>query len=482
MKLGKLKWVIAIILTLALTLSSFGMAIAKEPPPVDEAEVLITFTQRPGAEEIAFIESIGGSVKQVYQYQDVIAATVPVDELETLWTNPTVVSVEEDIEVMILGQTTPWGVDMIGANLVHPYYQGEGVKVAILDTGIDLNHQDLTVAGDVTFVIDTTDGDDDNGHGTQVASIAAALDNNADSIGVAPGAHLYAVKVLDKDGYGKISDILSGIEWSITNGMQVINMSFGGALNMPDTIITALDIAWNSGIVIVAGAGDAGNASGEGDNIWSPARCDSTIAVGAIDESGVRASSSSTGPALELVAPGPSTSWSAPHVSGVAALLISSGVTDNTIIRQRLQQYADDLGVAGWDNQHGYGLVNAGKAVFGSGGAPPETMHINSIDMSLQPVGASGGIYAQATIEVFNSIDIPVRGAKVSGHWEGATDDGDKGLTVAEGKITLRSDSLSNPIGGEIFTFVVDDVTETSWVYDSSANNETSDSIIYVIP
>ena len=120
MKLGKLKWVIAIILTLALTLSSFGMAIAKEPPPVDEAEVLITFTQRPGDEEIAFIESIGGSVKQVYQYQDVIAATVPVDELETLWTNPTVVSVEEDIEVMILGQTTPWGVDMIVANLVHP--------------------------------------------------------------------------------------------------------------------------------------------------------------------------------------------------------------------------------------------------------------------------------------------------------------------------------------------------------------------------
>ncbi len=77
---------------------------------------------------------------------------------------------------------------------------------------------------------------------------------------------------------------------------------------------------------------------------------------------------------------------------------------------------------------------------------------------------------------------MPVRGAKVSGHWEGATNGGDKGLTDAEGKITLRSDSLNSPTGGEIFTFVVDDVTETSWVYDSSANNETSDSIIYVIP
>ncbi len=338
MKLERFKWVTPIILALALILSSFGVAMAEEPPPVDETKVLITFSQRPEAAEIAFIESIGGSVKQVYQYQDVIAATVPVDEFETLWTNPTVVLVEEDIALEILGQITPWGVDMIGANLVHPYYQGEEVKIAILDTGIDLNHQDLTVAGDVTFVIDTTDGDDDNGHGTQVASIAAAVDNNADSIGVAPGAYLYAVKVLDKDGRGDCSDILSGIEWAIANGMQVINMSFGGALNMPDTIITALDIAWNSGIVIVAGAGNAGNASGEGDNIWSPARCDSTIAVGAVDESGVRVSSSSTGPALELVAPGPNTSWSAPHVSGVAALLISSGVTDNTIIRQRLQQ------------------------------------------------------------------------------------------------------------------------------------------------
>jgi hypothetical protein len=482
MKLERFKWVTLIILTLALTLSSFGVAMAEEPPPADETEVLITFSQRPGDEEIAFMESIGGSVKRVYHYQDVIAATVPVDKLETLWTNPAVVLVEEDIEVKILGQITPWGVDMIGANLVHPYYQGEEVKIAILDTGIDLKHQDLMVAGDVTFVINTTDGDDDNGHGTQVAIIAAALDNNADSIGVAPEAHLYAVKVLDKDGRGDCSDILSGIEWSIDNSMQVINISFGSYLNLPDTIIAALDIAWNSGIVTVAGAGNAGNASGEGDNILSPARYDSTIAVGAVDESGVRVSSSSTGPSLELVAPGPSTSWSAPHVAGVAALLISSGVTDNTIIRQQLQQYADDLGVAGWDNQHGYGLVNAGKAVFGPGGAPPETMHINNIDMSLQPVGASGGIYAEATIEVFNSIDIPVRGAKVSGHWEGATDDGDQGLTDPDGKIILRSDSLNSPIGGEIFTFVIDDVTETSWVYDPNANNETSDSIIYVIP
>jgi subtilisin len=233
MKLGRFKWVIAMILTLALTLSSFGVAMAEEPSPVDEAEVLITFTQRPGDEEIAFIESIGGSVKRVYQYQNVIAATVPVDKLETLWTNPTVVSVEEDIEVMILGQTTPWGADRIEANLIHPYYQGEGVKVAILDTGIDLNHRDLMVAGDVTFVDGTTSGDDDNGHGTAVANITAALDNDVDSIGVAPGAHLYAVKVLDENGRGKCSDILSGIEWAITNDMQVINMSFGGYLNMP---------------------------------------------------------------------------------------------------------------------------------------------------------------------------------------------------------------------------------------------------------
>jgi uncharacterized OB-fold protein len=91
-------------------------------------------------------------------------------------------------------------------------------------------------------------------------------------------------------------------------------------------------------------------------------------------------------------------------------------------------------------------------------------------------------VFARATIEVFNAIDMPVNRAMVSGHWEGATDDTDQGGTDAEGKVTLRSDWLKSPSGGEIFTFVVDDITKNDWVYDSSANDETSDSIIYVSP
>ncbi len=413
MKLGRLKWVIAIILTLVLTFSSFGVVIGKESSPADEAEV----------------------------------------------------------------QITPWGVERIGANLVHPYYKGKGVKVAILSTGIDLHNRDLRVAGDVTFVTGTSNGDDDNGHGTKVASIVAALDNDIDSIGVAPEARLYAVKVLDKDGRGKCSNILSGIEWAIDNGMQVINMSFGSYLNMPSPIVRALDSAWNSGIVVVAAAGDAGTASGEGDNIWSPARYDSVIAVGAIDQSGVRPSYSSTGSTLELAAPGPSTGWAAPHIAGVAALLISSGVTDNTLIRQRLHQSAEDLGVAGWDSQYGYGLVNAEKAVLVPGSTPPQTMHISSIDMSLHKAGESEVVFARATVEVVDAAGKPVNGAKVSGHWEGATDDADKGGTDVRGRVTLQSDWLKSPSGGERFTFVVDDVTKNGWVYDSDANEETSDSV-----
>ncbi len=143
-------------------------------------------------------------------------------------------------------------------------------------------------------------------------------------------------------------------------------------------VIEALDNAYNAGIVIVAGAGNGGDASGEGNNVWSPARCESVIAVGATDEQNARYTSSSTGYTLELVAPGVNiystamggdygyltgTSASGPHGAGVAALLIASGLTDNVDVRHRLRDSAEDLGEPGWDTRFGCGIINADLAI-----------------------------------------------------------------------------------------------------------------------
>jgi len=247
----------------------------------------------------------------------------------------------------------------------------EPVKVAILDTGIDLDHPDLQVAGDVTFVSGTTSGDDDHGHGTLVAGIVAALDNDIGATGVAPEASLYAVKVLDSSGRVKQKAVLKGIEWAIDNDMQVINMSFGSILSVGPEIRKALNKAYDAGIVIVAGAGNGGD-------IWSPGRCEPVIAVGATDEQNTRRADSSTGYALELMAPGSNiystamggdygylshTSASSPHVAGAAALLIASGMSSNVDVRHRLRDSAEDLGASGWDTLYGCGLVNADLAI-----------------------------------------------------------------------------------------------------------------------
>lgn len=125
----------------------------------------------------------------------------------------------------------------------------------------------------------------------------------------------------------------------------------------------------------MTGAGNGGNIPGEGDNVWAPARYESVIAVGAANEQDIRYASSSTGEALELVVPGvkiystamyggysylSGTSAAALHVSGVAALLIASGLDNNEDVREWLQSSATDLGETGWDAQFGHGMVNAG--------------------------------------------------------------------------------------------------------------------------
>ncbi len=335
-------------------------------------------------------------------------------------------SIEVDTQVQILGNGLSLSLERIRTAAANPANKGTGVKIAVLDTGIDLDHPDLAVAGSVSFVSGTTSGDDDNGHGTLIAGIIGARDNGIGVTGIAPEAAIYSVKVLDSNGAGLMSSILSGIQWARDNNMQVINLSFGVAMQMPSTIKDALDSAYNAGIVIVAGAGDGGNAGGTGNNVWYPARYESVIAVGATDNAGVRYASSSTGYQLEVVAPGVNinstamgggygsisgTSAASSYTAGAAALLISANRTSNVDIRHRLRDSAKDLGAAGWDSQYGKGMVNASAAIDFS--EPPDrTAPVTSI--SLSGMSGNNGWYRSDVVVTLTAAD------KTGGSGEGA--------------------------------------------------------------
>ncbi|MFC2017405.1 S8 family peptidase [Chloroflexota bacterium] len=462
----KLRYILVIaLLTIMLAVPS-NLALA-EPSP-DTVDVLVSFYQPPGSDEIELIESLGGSVKAVYHIVPTIAATMPSENLDELSTDPRVKLVEPDITLSacFAGETLPWGVDRVDAELVHPTNKGTGVKVAILDTGIDLDHPDLAVAGNVTFVPEWIDGDDDNGHGTLVAGIVAALDNDIGVIGVAPEASLYAVKVLNEYGSGAMSIILSGIEWAVDNNMQVINMSFGSASNWPSSVIQALDNAYNGGIIIVAGSGNGGTPSGEGNNIWNPARQESVIAVGATDNQDARYTVSSTGYTLELAAPGVNihstamggsygyiagTSASSSHAAGVAALLIASGLTNNVDVRHRLRNSAEDLGAAGWDSQFGKGMVNADLAINFSE-PPDQTPPTTTISLN----GTMGSLNWYSS-----DVEVTLTAA-----------DNDGGSGMAEIKFSLDSGVTWNTYSSP-FTITTEGITPLlARAWDNAGNDE----------
>jgi len=345
--------------------------------PAEKVPVIIGFRK---FQDTELVRSHGGEIKYVYEYILAIAASLPPPAIDALKKNPNVDYVEADFEVYALTQTTPWGVDKIKAPQVWATgNKGTGIKVAILDTGIDIKHPDLKVVGGVSYVWYTLGSyNDDNGHGTHCAGIVAALGNDIGVVGVAPEANLYAVKVLDMLGSGSLSDVNAGIEWCITYRMQVMSMSFGSSSDSI-SLHQECDKAYNSGIVLVAAAGN----SGPGENtIAYPAKYSSVIAVGATDSNDVVASFSSRGPELSVVAPGVNiystykgstyktmsgTSMACPHVTGTVALILWKNPTlipDN--VRNILQSTAvktAGMGGSAWTSAYGYGRIDAYAAV-----------------------------------------------------------------------------------------------------------------------
>jgi len=293
----------------------------------------------------------------------------------------------------------PWGVDRIDAEEVWVdadfLATGAGITVAVIDTGIDKDHPDLAdnIIGGYNYVpqrgrVNTKSWDDDNGHGTHVAgTIAGIRGNDIGVIGVAPDASLYGIKVLNKRGSGYMTDVIDGITWAATvnvgtnkvpDYVDVISMSLSGPEST--AMLTAVNFAAGKGIILVAASGNDYTSS-----VSYPAAYTNVISVGATDKSDNVASFSNYDANLDFVAPGvdvfstykdggyatgSGTSMACPHVAGVVALLLESGVIsdyDNGLVGNpiytALKSTADAL--SDYDAKDGNGLVDAEEAVTG---------------------------------------------------------------------------------------------------------------------
>jgi PKD repeat protein len=594
-----------IVLTLALlaaTLSGWmgTPALGQQP---ERVRVLIAFNHLPGPAEQALVHRAGGTVRHAYHLVPAIAATLPETAIARLQANPNVLRVEPDLvgRAVDTELDNAWGVTRIGAGAVHSGGNAAvGVKIAIIDSGVNYDHPDLNAsyAGGYDF----TQGDDDPmdvyGHGTHVAGTACAEDNDngisepgLGVVGVAPGCALYSLRVLDDDGSGYASETIAAMQWAVDNDIQVANLSLGWDRD-PGTIFkAAFDNAWTAGLVTVAAAGNSGNPPGRGNSVIYPAKYDSVIAVAATDSSDSRASFSSTGDEVELAAPGVSvfstwnddtgyydpqpvcgtdangeygcykygsgTSMASPHVAGTAALILAAnpGWT-NDQVRAQLQSTADDLGDAGRDAQYGYGLVDADEAASAVGGLPTASFTYSctdracdfdasasydpdgsivsyawdfgdgatstgqnpshtyaadgtytvsltvtddsaATDTASQDVTVTSGGSGSATLYVFdiamssktagpNRSGIAVvtikdtdgnlvDGATVYGMWSGAYSGSTSGTTGTDGTVRFESGKVRQ--SNVTFIFAVDNVEKSDYIYDSTRNVETSDSI-----
>jgi subtilisin len=328
------------------------------------------------------VQRFGGSIKSRHESIQAVSTVLTEESARKLSESPNVRFIEEDKKIESEEQYISPHLSTIGyptTELESNYYSGNGIKVGVLDTGIDTEHSDLTISGGVSFVTSAPTYDDDNGHGTHVAGIIAAQDNDFGVKGVAPHVELYAIKVLDKYGSGHHSQIIDGIEWAVQNNLDIINLSLSSKEGS-NALKLAVDEAYKKGLHIVAASGNhLNNTFSEDQSVMYPAKYDNVVAVGAIDESNRHPNFSGSGPELEIVAPGVNifstflnntyeyhtgTSMATPYVTAVYALFKEAYPNLSAIeLREKVNNHAKDVGAPGRDVNFGYGIIQAPKQV-----------------------------------------------------------------------------------------------------------------------
>jgi subtilisin family serine protease len=394
--------------------SSVGAAVT----PTESYVVVLQPSSTPVAITAAqLLAPAGSTTTAVYERAfDGFAVDLTPAQAASLATDPRVDAIEPDLEFHADAQVVPTGLDRIGAS-TNPALQIDGVDtlrvdadVAVLDSGIDLQHPDLNVVGGVDCVAGPTcvaGGDDVFGHGTHVAGIIGALDNGIGVVGVAPGARLWAVKVLDANGIGSLSSILRGLDWVLQHSatIDVVNMSFG-APGTSQAMRDSIQASTNNGVMFAAAAGNGStDASG-----FVPAALDNVLTVSALadfdgrtggigaatclpDVDDTLANFSNRGAVIDITAPGAcvqstlpiesgsygmlsGTSMASPHVAGAMALI--AGRQRPTTAAQVSQQYATLLaaGKQDWVDDSGDGVQEprldvSSPILFQAGAAAP---------------------------------------------------------------------------------------------------------------
>jgi thermitase len=296
-----------------------------------------------------------------------------------------------------------WNLKKVLAEQAFDVSNGGGSTIAVIDTGIDSTHPDLS--GLVLTGLNTIDGSsntsDSNSHGTHVAGIAAAQTNNGSGIAsISYQSKVLPVKVLGGDGSGTYSDVAEGIVYAADNGARVINMSLGGSSDST-TLKNAVNYALGRGSMIVASAGNNGNSSPS-----YPASYPGVLSVSASDQSDNLASFSSYGNNVFVASPGVSitssvpgggykqyngTSMAAPHLAGLIALVLSKnpGYSNSEVLDQikknseKVGPYSYDQN--GWNPYYGYGRISSGKTLQNLASPSPSATPSATPDATLKP-------------------------------------------------------------------------------------------------
>ena len=347
--------------------------------------------------------STGLTMHYDFTDSDTMVVSASEEEIRKISENPAVKNVVEDVprypmhlpdsfQVRYLqGQQTPYGIRLTQADQAHAVgVTGSGVRVCVIDSGLDRNHEDFVQSSIEGFGGDW--GTDGVGHGTHCAGTIAAADNGLGVLGVAPDAELFIVKVFGDDGsFVYSSGLVDAANRCRDAGATIISMSLGGPLPNPFEFFGFSQL-FNDGILSVAAAGNDGSTQ-----LSYPAGYDGVLGVGAVDSSKNIAPFSQRNSRVDISAPGvdvlstfpmngcqicsdigataygtiSGTSMATPHVAGVAALLWSLK-PDATVedIVNALQSTADDVNNDGRDDVYGHGIVQAFDALESLNGAP----------------------------------------------------------------------------------------------------------------
>lgn len=255
---------------------------------------------------------------------------------------------------------------------------GRGIRIAVIDTGCDVNHPDIknNIDGQYNFINNTEDATDDNGHGSHVAGTIAACNNNKGMVGVAPDAKILALKALNKHGSGNLSNVARAVNYAVKQNVDIITMSLGSK-GSSLLVKKAVKKASDKGCIIFCAAGNSGPSV----DIMYPAKYPETISIGAIDKNLNRTNFTCSGPSLDFLAPGHNimsiipggryalmsgTSMSNPFAAGVAALYMSyykqkySKKLDKDSLFEILKKHAIAIKNEKFKSKkyQGYGIIN----------------------------------------------------------------------------------------------------------------------------